>query len=168
MYNSTNTISNEVVMSIDTSSIERMIEQTNNNIRYLNSLGIGLDQTGNNFINSQMVISGYNIPKTKKIKHENRTCKKEHIDAQKKQMNLLDKTIEDRSPVKYMKANVIANKAVAIKFGFKKAIKKANMTEEMLKFRDIILEKITALMIAKDMGVIDHVSKIVYASIERV
>lgn len=189
MYNLTNTIQgNEVMIGIDTSTINQLIEQTNNNIKYLHSLGISFDikkakkMAVDYTEGSQLMIAGYKKEDTdtKQIKaleqkksvskvvstNKEKTANRGHIEAQKKQMKILDKTIENKSPVKYMKANTIANKAVALKFGFEKSIKKSDMTEAMLEFRDIILEKITALMIAKDMGIVEHVSKLIYASIK--
>lgn len=177
MYKSTNTMMSGVVLGVDTKSIEKVIEQTNTNIRYLKKLGIGLDaeELPNNFVNNQMVLAGYKEPKQKRAKKEPKCSTKANAqrvlfdtkEVQKKQMKILDKTIEDKSPVKYMKANVIANKAVSIKFGLDKSIKKENMNEEMLEFRDIVLEKITALMIAKDMGIVEHVSTLIYDDIKK-
>lgn len=87
---------------------------------------------------------------------------------QKDQMQKLDIGIPDKNPIKYIKANTIADKAVSIKFGYPKAIKKENMTSEMLKEREVILNQIISLMVAKSLGVeIKHISSIIYDNIKQ-
>lgn len=51
--------------------------------------------------------------------------------------------------IDYIKANTIANKAVSNMYGAKKMIKKADMSEEMLKDREIVLTDVTDLMALK-------------------
>lgn len=51
-----------------------------------------------------------------------------------------------KSPISYIKANTIADKAVANMFGAPKAIKKEDMTEEQLKARDDVLDDVVKLM----------------------
>lgn len=81
----------------------------------------------------------------------------------KKQMDNLKNSCTDIKPFQYMKANTIADKAVSLKFGYPKMIKKSDMTSEMLKQRGEILEQITALMIAKNLGVnIESISNVIY------
>lgn len=88
------------------------------------------------------------------------------IPHQKEQMKKLDSGIKDKNPIKYIKANTIADKAVSLKFGYKKAIKKEDMTTEMLKEREKILEQITTLMLAQSLGVdIPHISEVIYKMI---
>ena len=70
-----------------------------------------------------------------------------------------------RNPVRvdFIKANTIANKAVSTKFGYRKMLKKSQMTPEMLVHRQPILEDTVELM-----GVVDRfdlpisVSKTIY------
>lgn len=88
------------------------------------------------------------------------------IPHQKEQMKKLDSGIKDKNPIKYIKANTIADKAVSLKFGYKKAIKKEDMTTEMIKEREKILEQITTLMLAQSLGVdIPHISEVIYKMI---
>lgn len=52
--------------------------------------------------------------------------------------------------VSYIKANAIANKAISNKYGYPKMIKKSNMSPNMLKERESVLNDTVDLMKAKD------------------
>lgn len=74
-----------------------------------------------------------------------------------------------RKPVRkdFIKANVIANKAVSNKYGHPKMLKKDQMTPEMLKDRQPILDDTVHLMIVKDrfnlsLSVSDEVYKMIF------
>jgi prophage antirepressor-like protein len=69
---------------------------------------------------------------------------------QKMMMSKLKEGLELAKKVSYMKANMIANKAVSNIYDFPKAVEKENMSQEMLALRQEILDKTTALMIMKD------------------
>lgn len=87
--------------------------------------------------------------------------------SQKREMDKLNKSISKLSTGMYIKANTIANKAVSEKFGYEKALKKSQMSEEMLKERQRILEQVTALMVAQSMGAdIPHISKVIYNNLQ--
>lgn len=63
----------------------------------------------------------------------------------------------------YIKANMISNKAIANMYGCPKAIKKEDMTPQMLKDREPILEDAVEVMIFKDKyGVPKSVSEVIY------
>lgn len=90
----------------------------------------------------------------------------ESVRIQKYQMELLAEKVRNAKNRKlYIKANMIANKAVKIKFGLEKTISKKDMTEEMLKFRTEMLSKIVNLLIAQDRGKIEHISPKVFNGI---
>lgn len=76
-----------------------------------------------------------------------RTLDKEH---QKEMMATLQKGLEKPVRVDFIKANTIANKAVSLKHGYKKMIKKADMPPEMLRDREPILADTVELMVAKE------------------
>ena len=81
----------------------------------------------------------------------------------KKQMDNLKNSCADIKPFQYMKANTIADKAVSLKFGYAKMIKKNDMTSDMLKERSKFLEQTTALMIAQNLGInIESISNVIY------
>lgn len=87
--------------------------------------------------------------------------------SQKREMEKLDSTIKNKNSRMYIKANTIANKAVSIKFGYPKTIKKEQMSIEMLKEREKILEQVTSLMIAQSLGVdIPHIAEVIYKNID--
>lgn len=89
------------------------------------------------------------------------------IPHQKEQMKKIDSGVKVKSPIKYIKANTIADKAVSKKFGYTKMIKKEDMTTEMLKEREKILEQVTSLMIAQSLGVdIPHIAEVIYKNID--
>lgn len=67
--------------------------------------------------------------------------------SQKKAMDVLAEA--NATHVDYIKANTIANKAVSNMYGEKKMIKKADMSEEMLKDRELVLSDVTELMAMK-------------------
>lgn len=87
---------------------------------------------------------------------------KEH---QKEAMQRLHKALKEPKRVSFIKANMIANKAVSTRYGFKKMIKKAEMTPEMLVDRKELLDDTIQLMEVKekynlDISVSDEVYKI--------
>jgi prophage antirepressor-like protein len=69
---------------------------------------------------------------------------------QKRAMSKLKEGLELAKKVYFIKANMIANKAVSNVYDFPKAVKKENMSQEMLALRQEILDKTTALMLMKD------------------
>lgn len=62
-------------------------------------------------------------------------------------INEINKNAEPRD---YIKANTIANKVISTRYGFQKMIKKGEMTPEMLRDRQPILEDTVNLMKAKE------------------
>ena len=76
-----------------------------------------------------------------------RMLDKEH---QKEMMKKLQEGLKKPARVDFIKANTIANKAVSLKHGYPKMIKKATMTPEMLKDREPILADTVELMAVKD------------------
>lgn len=72
---------------------------------------------------------------------------KEH---QKQAMNRLVKGLEQVKQTDLIKANTIANKAVSNKYGLPKMISKSQMTEQMLKDREQLLDDTVELMVIKD------------------
>lgn len=76
-----------------------------------------------------------------------RMLDKEH---QKQAMKNLQKAIDQPVRTDFIKANIIANKAVSTKFGYPKMVKKADMTPEMLVAREPILDDTVDLMGVKD------------------
>lgn len=93
-----------------------------------------------------------------------RMLDKEH---QKSAMQNLKKSLRKPVRVDFIKANVIANKAVSNKHGFPKMIKKAEMTPDMLVERQEILDSTVELMGIKDRyGLKLSVSEEIYASFE--
>lgn len=93
-----------------------------------------------------------------------RMLDKEH---QKSAMQNLKKSLRKPVRVDFIKANVIANKAVSNKHGFPKMIKKAEMTPDMLVERQEILDSAVELMGIKDRyGLKLSVSEEIYASLE--
>lgn len=111
-------------------------------------------------------IKAFNIMETLAINKQTAEYKQARIEekaASKKQMDNLKNSCADIKPFQYMKANTIADKAVSLKFGYPKMIKKHDMTSDMLKERGKILEQTTALMIAKNLGVsIESISDVIY------
>ena len=76
-----------------------------------------------------------------------RMLDKEH---QKEMMKKLQEGLKKPARVDFIKANTIANKAVSLKHGYPKMVKKATMTPEMLKDREPILADTVELMTVKD------------------
>ncbi|PQG55689.1 BRO-N domain-containing protein [Enterococcus faecium] len=76
-----------------------------------------------------------------------RMLDKEH---QKEAMTKLSHAITEPKPVDYIKANVIANKAVSTIYGHSKMVKKKDMTPEMLVDREPILDETVELMAVKE------------------
>ena len=76
-----------------------------------------------------------------------RMLDKEH---QKEMMKKLQEGLKKPARVDYIKANTIANKAVSLKHGYPKMVKKADMAPEMLKDREPILADTVELMTVKD------------------
>ena len=76
-----------------------------------------------------------------------RMLDKEH---QKEMMKKLQEGLKKPARVDFIKANTIANKAVSLKHGYPKMIKKADMAPEMLKDREPILADTVELMAVKD------------------
>ena len=89
-----------------------------------------------------------------------RMLDKEH---QKEMMKRLQEGLRSPARVDFIKANTIANKAVSLKYGYPKMIKKATMTPEMLKDREPILADTVELMAVKDKYGLDvSVSDMIY------
>lgn len=111
-------------------------------------------------------IKAFNIMETLATNKQTAEYKQARIEEKavsKKQMDNLKNSCTDIKPFQYMKANTIADKAVSLKFGYPKMIKKHDMTSDMLKERGKILEQTTALMIAKNLGVsIESISDVIY------
>ena len=76
-----------------------------------------------------------------------RMLDKEH---QKEMMRKLQEGLKKPARVDFIKANTIANKAVSLKHGYPKMVKKADMAPEMLKDREPILADTVELMSVKD------------------
>ena len=76
-----------------------------------------------------------------------RMLDKEH---QKEAMTKLSHAITEPKPVDYIKANVIANKALSTIYGHSKMVKKKDMTPEMLVDREPILDETVELMTVKE------------------
>ena len=76
-----------------------------------------------------------------------RMLDKEH---QKEAMTKLSHAITEPKPVDYIKANVIANKAVSTIYGHSKMVKEKDMTPEMLVDREPILDETVELMTVKE------------------
>ncbi|HFG8524772.1 TPA: Bro-N domain-containing protein [Streptococcus pyogenes] len=76
-----------------------------------------------------------------------RMLDKEH---QKQAMNRLVNGLEQIKQTDLIKANTIANKAVSNKYGLPKMISKSQMTEQMLKDREQLLDDTVELMVIKD------------------
>ena len=93
-----------------------------------------------------------------------RMLDKEH---QKEMMRKLQEGLRSPARVDFIKANTIANKAVSLKHGYPKMVKKATMTPEMLKDREPILADTVELMAVKDKYGLDvSVSDTIYKKTE--
>lgn len=71
-------------------------------------------------------------------------------DHQKEAMQKLKESLHNPVRVDFIKANVIANKAVSNKYGYGKMVKKPDMTPEMLVDRQELLDDTVQLMAVKD------------------
>lgn len=92
-----------------------------------------------------------------------RMFSKEH---QKEAMQAIHNNIPKPSKKDYIKANVIADKAVSNKYGCKKMVKKNDMTPGMQKDRVKVLDDVVDLMIAKERFGLDiSVSETIYKHI---
>lgn len=76
-----------------------------------------------------------------------RMLDKEH---QKEAMQKLHKALKEPKREHFIKANTVANKAVSIKYGFPKMVKKGDMTPDMLVDRQELLEDTVELMQLKE------------------
>lgn len=76
-----------------------------------------------------------------------RMLDKEH---QKEAMAKLSRSMRHPVRIDFIKANTIANKAVSLRFGYQKMVKKADMTPEMLIDRQELLEDTVGLMGIKE------------------
>lgn len=76
-----------------------------------------------------------------------RMLDKEH---QKKTMSYMSQSLKHPVRIDFIKANVIANKAVSNMYGYPKMVKKADMTADMLVDRQRVLEDTTELMTVRD------------------
>lgn len=89
-----------------------------------------------------------------------RMLDKEH---QKETMSKLSQSLKQPKRINFIKANVIANKAVSTKYGYEKMIKKKDMTPDMLLERQPILDDTVNLMSVVDRFDLDlSVSEKVY------
>lgn len=91
---------------------------------------------------------------------------KEH---QREAMRKLHDEKKDAVRVDYIKANTITNKAVSIKYGYDKMIKKAEMTPEMLVDRQSILDDVVSLTTFNekyhlDLSVSDQIYKMMHSN----
>ncbi|MFB8466687.1 BRO-N domain-containing protein [Enterococcus thailandicus] len=76
-----------------------------------------------------------------------RMLDKEH---QKEAMAKLNRSIKDPKPKDFIKANIIANKAVSNLYGHSKMVNKEAMTPEMLADREAVLDETIQLMTMKE------------------
>lgn len=76
-----------------------------------------------------------------------RMMDKEH---QKQAMTRLHDGLSTPITVDYIKANTIANKAVSNKYGYPKMVKKEDMTPQMMKDREPIVDETVDLMVTKE------------------
>ncbi|HCQ3487914.1 TPA: Bro-N domain-containing protein [Staphylococcus aureus] len=82
---------------------------------------------------------------------------------QKEAMAIIQNAHKSDKPINYIKANTIANKAVATAFGYKKMIGKDEMTPEMLEVRQAILDDVVKLTETKNQFNLDiKVSNTIY------
>ena len=74
------------------------------------------------------------------------------LDKQKQReaMDIIKNGIEKPERHHYIKVNSIANKAIAIKYGYPKAIKKEDMTPQQVAERDEIAQEVAKLMTLND------------------
>lgn len=92
-----------------------------------------------------------------------RMFSKEH---QKAAMQAIHNNIPKPLKKDYIKANIIADKAVSNKYGYKKMVKKNDMSANMQKDRVKVLDDVVDLMIAKERFGLDiSVSETIYKNI---
>jgi prophage antirepressor-like protein len=85
------------------------------------------------------------------------------IEHQKEAMDRIKQAYANPSKKSYIKANTIADKAVSIKYGYPKMLKKEQMTPEMLVQRQPILDDTVDLMSAVERFGLDiSVSQVIY------
>ncbi|MFT8823671.1 Bro-N domain-containing protein [Liquorilactobacillus satsumensis] len=83
-------------------------------------------------------------------------------------MNYLGQATNDFRPQNYIKANVVADKAVSNHFGLKKMIKKNQMTPQMLLYRRQVLKDVVDLMaVQSKYGLNVSISKTIYKKAEK-
>ncbi len=88
------------------------------------------------------------------------------LDKQKQReaMDIIKNGIEKPEKHHYIKVNSIANKAIAIKYGYPKAIKKEDMTPQQVAERDEIAQEVAKLMALNDKYGLDiSVSDAIYS-----
>lgn len=71
-------------------------------------------------------------------------------EQQKATMDKLNQSMQNPTKINFIKANTIANKAVSSRHGYKKMLKKNQMSPEMLIDREPILNDAVELMITKE------------------
>lgn len=87
-------------------------------------------------------------------------------EEQKRLMTVIHDNVPKPSKRDYVKANVIADKAVSNRYGYKKMVKKADMTPEMLKDRVKVLDNVVDLMVTKERFGLDiSVSNAIYKTV---
>ena len=84
-----------------------------------------------------------------------RTCtKKRQLEAMESLSHLLPDDLSEEA-VSYIKANTVVNKAVSTLFGFPKMLKKAEMNDDMVQVRDVVLDDYVALFeVLQDNGLV--------------
>lgn len=88
------------------------------------------------------------------------------LDKQKQReaMDIIKNGIEKPEKHHYIKVNSIANKAISIKYGYPKAIKKEDMTPQQVAERDEIAQEVAKLMTLNDKYGLDiSVSDAIYS-----
>ncbi len=88
------------------------------------------------------------------------------LDKQKQReaMDIIKTGVEKPAPKHYIKASQIANKAIAMKYGYPKAIKKDDMTPQQVAERDEIAQEVAKLMTLNDKYRLDiSVSDAIYS-----
>lgn len=99
-----------------------------------------------------------------------RMLDKEH---QKESMGRLNRSLKQPKQPDFIKANVIANKAVSTKYGYPKMVKKGDMTPDMLVDRQELLEDTVDLMTIKEkfalnLSVSEEVYKLASGYVEQI
>lgn len=87
------------------------------------------------------------------------------LDKQKQHeaMDIIKTGVEKPAPKHYIKASQIANKAIAMKYGYPKAIKKDDMTPQQVAEREEILQETAKLIALQDKYKLDFsVSQAIY------